>query len=82
MEKIKTAQRTIDTSDITMDNNNFFSIQGIIHKYSLYDSYANENKELVIILRQVSYVREVINEAIITCHKDATSSVILNRYSF
>ena len=81
MERIKTAHRTINTSDISM-NNNFVTIQGIIHRYSLYDSYTNENNELVMILRQVSCVREVINEAIVTCHKNATSSVVLNRYSF
>ena len=81
MERTKTAQRTIKTSDITM-NNNFFVIKGVNHNYSLYHSYTNEHNELVIILRHTSHVRKVMNEAVITCHKDATSTAVFNHYEF
>lgn len=82
MEKTKTLQRTIKTSDITMNNNNFFVIKGINHNYSLYHSYVNEYNELVIILKHISHVRKVINEAVLTCHKDATATAIFNHYEF
>ena len=81
MERTKTIERTIKTSDLTM-NNNFFVIKGINHNYSLYHSYANEYNEFVIILRYTSHVRNTMDEAIITCHKDYTSTVVFNHYKF
>ncbi len=81
MERTKTIERTIKTSDLTT-NNNFFVIKGINHNYSLYHSYANEYNELVAILRHTSHVRNTMDEAIITCHKDGTSTVIFNHYKF
>ena len=81
MERTKTIERTIKTSDLIM-NNNFFVIKGINHNYSLYHSYANEYNELVIILRHTSHVRNTMDEAIMTCHKDGTSTAVFNRYKF
>ena len=82
MEKIKSATLTINTSDIYTIKNDFIRIKNIYHTYKVYDVATNENNELVINLRTTSIVRKLIDEAIVTCHKDNTSTVIFNRYTF
>ena len=82
MERIKQATKVINASDVyTKDN--FIRIKGVNHNYSLYNvTEANETNESAIILRQVSIVRQLINEAILTHLNNGKIKVEFNQYTF
>ena len=82
MKRIKQATKVINASDVyTKDN--FIRIKGINHNYSLYNvTEADETNESAIILRQVSIIRQLINEAILTHLNNGKIKVEFNQYTF
>lgn len=76
MKRIKQATKIINVSDVyTKDN--FICIKGVIHRYTLYDA-----TETVIILRHVSIVRQLINEAILMHLDNGKIKIEFNQYTF
>ena len=82
MKRIKQATKVINASDVyTKDN--FIRIKGINHNYSLYNvTEADETNESAIILRQISIVRQLINEAVLTHLNNGKIKVEFNQYTF
>lgn len=82
MKRIKQATKIVNASDVyTKDN--FIRIKGINHSYSLYNvTEADETNESAIILRHVSIVRQLINEAVLTHLDNDKIKVELNQYTF
>lgn len=82
MKRIKQATKIINASDVyTKDN--FIRIKGVNHNYSLYNvTEADETNESAIILRQISIVRQLINEAVLTHLNNGKIKVEFNQYTF